>query len=150
MKRLLIFTSIFTLLLSTLIFAEKKQWKRPELKEGQTIQEAFEELRQNRNQKQETIQERKDNKRAEKASRSEIKKEKKEQKRQEKKNKGFDFSNKHDKKQKKKARRAKASESQIDRLDPRKLEINDLMDIEYENVLLGENKNEARKNREKE
>lgn len=133
MKRLLIFTSIFTLLLSTLIFAEKKQWKRPELKEGQTIQEAFEELRQNRNQKQEAIQERKDNKRA---SKSEAVKEKK--------HRSFD-----DKKQEKKMRRAKASESQIDRLDPRKFEVNDLMDIEYENVLLGGNEDEAGKNRKK-
>ena len=32
--------------------------------------------------------------------------------------------------------RAKASESQIDRLDPRKSEINDLMDLTHENVLL--------------
>ena len=120
MKRLLIFTSIFTLLLSTLIFAEKKQWKQPQLKEGQTIQEAFEEIRQNRNQKQEVI-----------ASRSEAYR-------------GFDFSNKYDKK-----KRAKASESQIDRLEPRKFEINDLMDIKHENVLLGGNKNEAGKNREK-
>ena len=148
MKRLLIFTSMFTLLLSTLIFAEKKQWKQPQLKEGQTIQEAFEELRQNRNQKierrkQEAIQERKDNKRA---SRSEAVKEQKEQ---EKKNRGLDFSNKYDKKQEKKMRRVEASESQIDRLEPRKFEINDLTDFNYENVLLEENKNKAGKNRKK-
>lgn len=121
MKRLLIFTSIFTLLLSTLIFAEKKQWKRPELKEGQTIQEVFEELRQNRNQK------------IERASKSEVIKEKN--------YKDFDFSNKYDK-----MRRARASESQIDRLEPRKFEINDLMEIKYENILLGGNENEAGKN----
>lgn len=135
MKRLLIFTSIFTLLLSTLIFADKKQWKQPQLKEGQTIQEAFEELRQNRNQKierrkQEAI-----------ASKSEAIKEKKYR--------GFDFSNKYDKKQEKKMRRARASESQIDRLEPRKFEINDLMDIKHENVLLGGNKDETRKNGKK-
>lgn len=123
MKRLLIFTSMFTLLLSTLIFAEKKQWKQPQLKEGQTIQEAFEELRQNRNQK------------IERASKSEVVKEKKYR--------SFDFSNKHDK-----IRRAKASESQIDRLEPREFKINDLMDIKHENVLLGGNKNEAGKNGE--
>ena len=139
---------MFTLLLSTLIFAEKKQWKQPQLKEGQTIQEAFEELRQNRNQKierrkQEAIQERKDNKRA---SRSEAVKEQKEQ---EKKNRGLDFSNKYDKKQEKKMRRVEASESQIDRLEPRKFEINDLTDFNYENVLLEENKNKAGKNRKK-
>ena len=152
MKRLLIFTSIFTLLLSTLIFAEKKQWKRPELKEGQTIQEAFEELRQNKQikiekRKQEVIQERKNNKKIEKASRSEATRERKEQKEQEKKNRGLDFSNKYDKKQEKKMRRMKASESQIDRLEPRKFEINDLTDFNYENVLLEENK--AGKNIEK-
>ena len=135
MKRLLIFTSIFTLLLSTLIFAEKKQWKQPQLKEGQTIQEALNELRQNRNQKierrkQEAI-----------ASKSEASKEKKYR--------GFDFSNKHDKKKEKKMRRARAYESQIDRLEPRKFEINDLMDIEYENILLGGNENETRKDRKK-
>ena len=124
MKRLLIITSIFTLLLSTLIFADKKQWKQPQLKEGQTIQEAFEELRQNRNQK------------IERASRSEAIKEKK--------YKGFDFSNKYNK-----MRRAKASESQIDRLEPREFKINDLMDIKHENVLLGGNKDETRKNGKK-
>ena len=139
MKRLLIFTSIFTLLLSTLIFAEKKQWKQPKLKEGQTIQEAFEELRQNRNQKQETIQKRKDSKRA---SKSEAIKEKKYR--------GFDFSNKYDKKQEKKKRRAKASESQIDRLDPRKFNIDFLEPRDFENVLLGGNKDEVGKNRKEE
>lgn len=135
MKKLLIFTSIFTLLLSTLIFAEKKQWKQPKLKEGQTIQEAFEELRRNRNQKierrkQEAI-----------ASRSEAVKEKKYR--------GFDFSNKYDKKQEKKMRRAKASESQIDRLDPRKFNIDFLEPRDFENVLLGGNKDETRKNGKK-
>lgn len=137
MKRFLIFTSIFTLLLSTLIFAEKKQWKQPKLKEGQTVQEAFEELRQNRNQKierrkQEAIQDKR-------ASKSEAVREKKYR--------GFDFSNKYDKKQEKKTRRAKASESQIDRLDPRKFEMNDLMDIEHDSVLLTEEKDETKKNR---
>ena len=122
MKRLLIFTSIFTLLLSTLIFAEKKQWRQPKLKEDKSVQEAFREFR---------------------ATRSEINKERKNKFKDEKK------SRRYNKKQEKKMRRAKASKSQIDRLDPRKSEINDLMDIKHENVLLGGNENETGKNREK-
>ena len=121
------------------LIQEKKQWKAPELKEGQTIQEAFDELRQNRNikiekRKQDAIQERKNDKRIEKASRSEIVKERKEQKKQEKQDKGFDFNKKSEKRDKKKLKRS--TKSQIDRLDPRKTEINDLMDLEHENILL--------------
>ena len=144
MKKLILVISIFCLVLgfsSLAINLNKKEWKQPKLKEGQTIQEAFNEIRQNRNQKieqrkQKSIQERKDIKRIEKASRSEAVKDRKEQKKEEKQNKGFDFNKKTEKRNEKKMGRAKASESQIDRLDPRKSEINDLMDLTHENVLL--------------
>ena len=125
MKRFLILLSTFCLLISSCIFATgKKEWKQPKLKQGQTIQEAFDELRQHRTTKiekrrQDIIQERKDHKRLKKASRSQATK---------------------DREEEKKVKRAKASESQIDRLDPRKPEFNDLMDLSHENVLLDPSK----------
>lgn len=155
MKKLLITIAIFIISLFSLTFAEKKQWKQPQLKEGQTIQEAFEELRQNRNhriekRKQEVIQERKDDKRAQKASRSEIAKEKKEERLPEEKNRGFDWNRKAELEPEKRARRILASESQIDRLEPREFDIDFLEPRDFENILLAEGKDEARKNRKKE
>lgn len=103
MKQILLVVIISLLAASPVQATERKQWKAPELKEGQTVQEALEELRQFREEREKSFS-------------------------KEKQKRGFEFRDK----------KKRATKSEIDWLEPRPVEFNDLMDLTHDILFLGD------------